>query len=343
MRNTVWALITSIMFMIAGTNVFASEFKDGYIITLQMDTVYGQICNGTYMENSLECRFQRNPSEPLKSYTPDELFGYRFIDGKYYVSKFVFQEKRTVFLEYLVKGNLDVYFQQCKDSENRFYVAKDTLPLRLLKYEEKEVYIDGRRFLQLNNTSYGVLEYYTNDCPELVSVIRKMKKPEHKKMIKFATEYHHKICPEGTCQVFEKKMPSKIMLTASLGVGCFPLPIKGGFNPYESEVPKTYFSNAASVLFQQPWVSESSYFGIGYADYFRIPLSFYYIPDGKGLLPITGYEIDISDWALSQNLTAGIRLPYKKWSFMLTGNLTTAMFFSPVACSVRLGLMYQLR
>ncbi len=206
MRISIRTLVTAFLLYFSGVYAIASNFKSGYIITLQLDTVYGQINNDSYRENALICKFRTNPSDTLRSYTPDELFGYRFIDGKFYVSRFVPQQKRTVFLEYLVKGSLDVYFQQEEDNVNRFYIAKDTLPLRLLKYEVKDIYDDGLHYQQLNNMSQVILEYYTKDCPEMVSVIRKMKKPEHENMIRLATEYHSRVCPGGTCQVFEKKM-----------------------------------------------------------------------------------------------------------------------------------------
>jgi len=343
MRKTIRTFTTAFLIYFTGINAIASNFKSGYIITHKLDTIYGQINNGNYKENSLMCMFRTTSSDTVIRFTPDDLFGYRFIDGKFYVSKFIPQQKRTIFLEYLVKGSLDVYFQQEDDNVNMFYVAKDTLPLRLLKYEIKDIYNDGLHFQELNNMSQVILEYYTKDCPEMVSVIRKMKKPEHENMIKLATDYHRRVCPGGTCQVFEKKMPAKVFFSASMGIGYYPLPFNTKIDLIDTKSPGFYFSNAVNLLFQQSWVSESTYFGIGFADYKRIPVSLMHMPEGNGILPIASYEIDINHLNASQNLMAGIRLPLKKLSLILTGNLTTVMFVTPVATSVRFGVIYQLK
>ncbi len=98
-----------------------------------------------------------------------------------------------------------------------------------------------------------------------------------------------------------------------------------------------------SLLFQQAWISESTYFGIGFADYKRIPVTLMHMPEGNGLLPIASYEVDVNYLSASQNLMAGIRLPLKNISLTLTGNLTTLMFFTPIAASIRLGIIYQLK
>lgn len=343
MKNAIRTFATVFLLFVTVESARPSNFKDGYIITLAFDTVYGQINNNSYHQNSLACTFRKSPLEASVSYTPDDLFGYRFIDGKYYVSKFVPQYKRTLFLEYLIQGSLNVYFLQEEDNVNRFYVAKDTLPLRLLKYEVKDIYDNGLHFQQLNNMSQTILEYYTQDCPEMIPIIRKMKKPEHEEMIQFAANYHHRVCPNGSCQIFEKKMPQKIYATASIGIGYFPLPFEAKFELFGSRTPGFYFSNALSVLFQQSWVSESTYFGIGYADYERIPVSIMHLPEGNGLRPIFGYEIDLNKLNASQNVIFGLRMPMKKMYLTLTGNLTTTMFVTPTACSARLGLMYPLR
>ena len=342
MRNIIRTLVTAFLLYLLGACAIASNFKSGYVITLQMDTIYGQINNDSYKENALKCRFRTSPSDTLRTYTPDELFGYRFIDGKFYVSRFVPQQKRTVFLEYIVKGSLDVFFQQEADNLNRFYIAKDTLPLRLLKYEVKDIYEDGLHYQELNKMGQTILEYYTKDCPELLTVIRKMKKPEHENMIQLATEYHRRVCPGGTCQVFEKKMPKKIFISASIGIGYYPRPINTNLDLISVQSPGFYFSNAMSLLFQQPWVSESTYFGIGYADSKRIPISIMHMPEGNGILPIASYEIDVNRLNVTQNLMAGIRLPLNNISLTLTGNLTTFMFLTPIATSIRFGMIYQM-
>lgn len=341
MRNKIkFALLAALL--LQWTAVRATNFKEGFIITLKMDTVFGQVNNASYRKNSTVCTFRASKTDTIQTYGPDDLFGYRIMDGKYYISKYVPQQGKKMFLEYLVKGSLDVYFLQEADNVNRFYIAKDTLPLRLLKYELKDIYENGLHYQQLYNSSDSVLLYYTRDCPDMQPMVQNMKKPEHEKLIQFATEYHRRICPEGTCQVFEKKMPGKSYLTASAGVGYYPLPFTSAFDVINETAPSTYFSHAVNLFFQQPWISESTYFGIGYADFKRIPVSIYHFSEGKGLLPVVGYELDLNRFLTVQNIALGFRIPFKKYSIFLTGNVTTTMIITPVATSLRLGLMRQL-
>lgn len=336
--------VVFLVFILLGQVALAkdSNFVNGYIINLQMDTVFGQLRNGSYIKNSQECHFKSMSDDTFKTYKPEDINAYRFLNGKYYVSKFIPEQKQTVFLEYLIKGSLDVFFQQISVNDNRFYISKDTLPLRFLKYSDEPIYIGDKRYIRSVHLSEDILKFYTQDCPSMIPLIEKLGGPSQRKMIQFATTYHDKVCSEGHCQVFEKKIPTSVYVASSIGFG----------NSYR--VPSfTYeeliFSNSRnlpnswSVYVQQSWISESIYMGIGYSDFSRIPVSINHIPEGKGILPMLGYEIDVNTFFKSQNLIVGLRIPYQKWSFTLTGNLSTLWYLFPYASTLRAGLMYQLR
>ena len=343
MTNLRESLLLLFLACFATISALASDFKAGYVISNQMDTLYGEINNRSYRENSLQCQFRKTPADTVQLLNPNDIFGYRFIDEKYYVSKFVPQYKSVLFLEYLVKGSLDVFFIQDNDNVNRFYVAKDTMPLRLLKYELKDIYEEGLHYQQLYNMSNQVLEYYTMDCPEMLPLIRKMKKPEHEQMIRLASEYTRRVCPGGTCEIFEKKMPSKVYVSASSGVGYFSLSKNRILNIYPFNSDGLYFSYSINMLFQQPWVSESTYFGIGLSDENRIPVILLHMPDGKGVKPFIGYEIDLNHLLATQNVMTGFCIPIGSLALKITANLGTELFFTPITTSIQLGLLYQLR
>lgn len=66
-----------------------NNYRPGFIITVQKDTIYGEIDYRTDKMNAKRCVFQSqgNDTEPV-TYHPFEILGYRFTDdGKYYVSK----------------------------------------------------------------------------------------------------------------------------------------------------------------------------------------------------------------------------------------------------------------
>jgi len=81
----------------------------GYIIKNQNDTVFGFIDDKNYFLNSLYCDFKAVGSDSLVRYFSHELYGYRFQDGKYYITREVKIDGKDslIFLEYLIHGKID--------------------------------------------------------------------------------------------------------------------------------------------------------------------------------------------------------------------------------------------
>jgi hypothetical protein len=78
-----------------------SDFKPGYIITLQNDTVYGKIDNRGELLMAQVCIFKSLQGEK-HDYTPSEIKAFRITDEKYYIAKLL--NGNMVFLEFLIKG-----------------------------------------------------------------------------------------------------------------------------------------------------------------------------------------------------------------------------------------------
>jgi hypothetical protein len=89
-----------------------SDKQQGYIITLQDDTIYGYIQNNGYIRNSKMCVFSRNIDSIGKEFMPGDIHSYKFTEGKYYFSKTVDIDSISskVFLEYLIDGKVDIYY-----------------------------------------------------------------------------------------------------------------------------------------------------------------------------------------------------------------------------------------
>ena len=82
------------------------DFRKGYIITNQQDTIYGWIDYRGDVRNAKVCLFRKTETDPSMDYMPLDIAAYRFINSKYYVSRDVGDEyaPKQVFLEYLVNG-----------------------------------------------------------------------------------------------------------------------------------------------------------------------------------------------------------------------------------------------
>lgn len=324
-------------------NTFSqADFQPAYIITNSLDTVYGFVDNRSYHLNSQYCDFKEKTNESVIRYYPDKLSGYRFIDGKYYVSLDI--KGTHIFYEYLIKGELDIYFYRDKDKLDHYYASKDTLPIYELKYIEGVKSINGERTAYVSKPYEGYLNYLTNDCPEIKDEIPDLK-IQHKNLIKFAENYHNIICEDNTCIVYEKKIPRKIKFSMHYGYN-FLLPDK------PENTREIIHAYGFQVMFQQSQDRERLYLGIGlYNDNqlsnpitrLRIPFSINYIVNKNGISPFYSYEIDMNNLMFSQAIKIGMKYQVKKVSASLHADLKTLMFINPYGYSLNFGLAYDLK
>lgn len=199
------------------TGMFAqTDFRSGYIITNDNDTVYGDIDyrGGSFMGR--RCVF-RGSDGAIHKYTPFDIAAYRFVDSKYYVSKTV-DDGRQLFLELLVQGKLCVYFLKDMDGEH-YFMEKEDVALKEVPFTEESIQIDGREYTR-SNSHYGVLNYYTQDVPKLQSEIKRMKELTPTNMIVLAQKYHDMVCDDYSCVVYEK-IPPRVKVDLEVAGGAF--------------------------------------------------------------------------------------------------------------------------
>jgi len=336
------------LFLILVDSNANNEFKIGYVITLQHDTIFGKIASTNYYDHSISCTFKNSKTNEITTYFPNQIVGYRFNDGKYYVSKEIVIDsvKTKVFMEYLINGKLDLFFRQDKKSENHYYAQKDTIGISELEFGKVIIHKDGSDWVIKNNKYVGLLSYLTYDCPDVKNDIPKMNEPDHKKLIKFAEKYQDKMCSDQACIIYEKKMPRKIKMQAYGGQSY------GFYTSDDDLINSKYFSSFGfNILFQQTQRSENMYIGIG-ADFFsfsnnfnfaRIPLSINYLNSKMGFSPMCSYEIDLKTFCLLQDLNGGFKFQMKKLSLNLTASLRTALLIRPYSLGLNFGIMYDLR
>ncbi len=194
----------------------AQKYQPGYIITNQLDTLYGLISNNGYVKNSKTCKFKKIEGEKPTIYKPFEINSYRFIDGKYYISKEVELDstKYKVFLEYLVKGKVSIYYLHNLDGDY-YFIQKDNEILVPLKTDEHLMSYDAiqHKWEQasgitnaeiLRTKKYvGTIKYIMRDAPQLNDEIDKLQL-EPKSLIKISNDYQKLVCKNEQCTVYEK-------------------------------------------------------------------------------------------------------------------------------------------
>jgi hypothetical protein len=195
----------SLIGMIVTISVFGQmDFRPGFIIDPANDTIYGLINLGNEIKNARICSFRADEKDEIDEFSPDEILAYRFIDGKYYVSKSlrINDEEQLVFAEYLVNGIADLYFYR---DENRdlYFLEKEDGEMIPLSNEERETYVDGKRVKTYSFSYIRMLKASMGDCMEIQPSVDRAKY-NHTSLTSIVSQYHDYICEGESCIIYEK-------------------------------------------------------------------------------------------------------------------------------------------
>lgn len=148
-----------------------SDFIEGSVITLNGDTLKGEINLRSNLKNSESCVFK--DSKTTTTYLPQDIKSYTVGDDKYYLSKTVKlnTDSTKLFLEVLVQGEASLYY--LKDSgDDLFFIDQQE---RLTLLSNKETIIekeDGTKYSKESKQYIGALLYTFRDAPKLSSQIK---------------------------------------------------------------------------------------------------------------------------------------------------------------------------
>ena len=201
------ALILILLLVCIGGIQAQRDYREGYIITNEWDTIYGWIDYRGDIRNSQVCSFKETEAGQATDYSPLDIVAYRFIDSKFYISKNIGDDDfpKQIFLEYLVNGMANLYFHRESNSKDLYYIEKDG-KLFELKIDEHVVKVDGVTRIRRVNSYVGVLNAALNTW-EMRDEIGKAKL-EHSSLINIAKNYHQYTCIDGSeCIIYEKEKP----------------------------------------------------------------------------------------------------------------------------------------
>jgi len=156
------------------------NFKPGYIIDLNQDTIQGEIKSGSESHNAQVCEFRTGSDAEASEYRPGEIQAYRFTNGKYYVTMEVEENglKKKVFIEYLVNGIADLYYLREQNSE-QYYIGKE-----------------GEDPLAISDIR--MLKAAFSDCYEIQASLDKATL-SHNSLISMTEKYHDYVCDGEVC------------------------------------------------------------------------------------------------------------------------------------------------
>jgi len=188
-----------------------NDFRKGYIITNNNDTLYGFIDYRGNASNAHECIYKPDLQAEKLNYTPVDIKGYRFTDSKFYVSRYINtgEKEEHIFLEFLINGIVNVYYYRDFKREH-YLIEKDKGQFLNLKDEPKEVTVGSTMYIRESKKFRGILKYLLNDSPKIGSEIDNTEL-NHKSLIKLVNDYHYQVCNDRSCIIYERK-PTKIKI-----------------------------------------------------------------------------------------------------------------------------------
>jgi hypothetical protein len=244
------------------------DFRTGYVILTKSDSLFGEIDYRKDLLMGQVCNFKNIDTEGKpaneKQFLPNEIIGYRFDNGKFFISKEINGKK--LFLEFLIKGKINIYYNRDENGDH-YYLEKDSSGIIEIPYENYIRYENNVPYYYNSNKHIGLLNLFMHDAPELQSKILQLGKPEHRNLIKLAKDYHNAICKDSLCIIYEKKVPfAKISFELIVGLNSINTKM---YEAFKNEKYNKQYINKPNVKYGVithlwlPRTSENFYFRSG--------------------------------------------------------------------------------
>jgi hypothetical protein len=158
------------------------KFRDGFIIKLNNDTVFGKI---SYRPSSDVCRLEVN--DAISEYTPSQIHGFGYLTNKFFTSEIM----ENKFVELLVDGKLKLF------KHDNLYLQKSSGQIFRLEKKEIEVERDGAKFISEDTQWKGIIISLTSDAEMDNQALQKLKFEENK-IIEVVKDYDQRVGSKTT-------------------------------------------------------------------------------------------------------------------------------------------------
>ena len=227
-----------------------TDFRSGYIITNQNDTIHGLIDYRTNGRNARICTFKKEEGSSQTQYGPEEIKAFRYVNSKFYVAKDINVDgsDERLFLEYLINGTVDVYYYRDESGEH-YLIDQGDGKLVELKNDDKELERKGVKYAKKSKEYVGVLSYMFRDSPSTVNKTKKVRL-NHKSLINIAKVYHHEVCLDEECIVYEKNIPeNRVIFGPLVGGNLYSITTDTPLNPEYWYLTDSDFNTVFSPVF----------------------------------------------------------------------------------------------
>lgn len=167
-----------------------AAFYPGYVITIDGDSINGEVDIDAPQDMKHLCRFVPEGSKKTIKYTPEKLIRFGTSDGnRQFISGTVpyFFKKKRIFLEVLQQGRLNLYYTFDGVLNDRYYVNKKEGELIDVMYDW-----DENMVFPLKSDYIAFLKKAMVDAPELMLDIERMKNPSPSLVSELVGKYNRK-------------------------------------------------------------------------------------------------------------------------------------------------------
>lgn len=276
--------------------VAQNEFREGFIVTESMDTIYGLVSYNDALEGKKYCIFKKSEGSPEQIFKASDLFGYGFVDDRQYESKIIEvgeNEKEEIFLQVLVKGDISLY----RDYKRYFAEKGDTI-----SYELSNEYLEKIKYGVVHNVKsnryVAMLRLLMTDCEEVQNKIHRTPYRE-KSLTELVTSYNN--CIDDPSGDFSSVVYKENKKWIQLDLGLF-----AGVNFSKLDFAAQDLAN--SYLTEQPYKDVSpligSYLEIGFPrinERLSLQTGIHYVPVkySSSSFHYTGYATQYNDVSIA--------------------------------------------
>lgn len=206
-----------------------SNFRDGYIITLENDTISGQVEYRSTLKNHESCLF-KNGTEEVE-YVPFQILGYGFDGDKAFIS----QVRERFFVEILVLGELSLY-----KSPEKYHLEKNGV-ISDLESIKNRVGEGGKVGTVEDNKWRGILGYLISDCLKNSSTLASSARFDDKSIGDLVVKYNN--CKGSEYTEYGADKPwTEVKLGAMIGL------VRSGISVTREPLAFTYLADSYSSV-----------------------------------------------------------------------------------------------
>lgn len=306
MKNKIIFVITFLV-LLAISSFSQSDFRNGFIITPENDTIYGQINYRSNLNNYKSCIFIGE--QEGREYYPHEIKGFGYNNDKFFASQII----EGSFVEALVIGDISLY-----KSKDKYHLKKDT-SIYDLESSREEVKIGRKVYVRESNKWRGIISVLISDCYYNTNDIISTINLNEKSLTNLIVEYNQ--CKGSAFKEFKTKKPwINYDWGAAVGLARSEIQISK-YSTYYLYLDDSYCSvdPSAGILFtiSSPRITEK----------FAFQGEIHYIKSGYSSLVVLNqssteyYDTYIDLTTLSMPLSLKYSFPEKKYGLYLQGGI----------------------